>query len=51
MYNCGLEDIFSDYQRKKADAVDLAEGSRPGCDKASVQVSTGVLDQGMCSRG
>ncbi len=35
----------------KADALHAAEGSRPGCDKASIQVTTGVLDQGMCSRG
>ncbi len=34
----------------KADALDLAEGSRPVCVMASVQVTTGVLDQGMCSK-
>jgi hypothetical protein len=37
--------------REKADAFDAAEGSKPGCDKASVQVTTGVLDQGMSPKG
>ncbi len=35
----------------KADALDAAEGSRPVSDLASMQVTTGVLDQGMCSKG
>ena len=35
----------------KADAVDEAEGSRPGCALASIQVTTGVEDQGMYSKG
>ncbi len=29
-------------QQEKADALNSAEGSRPGCAMASVQVTTGV---------
>jgi hypothetical protein len=36
---------------KKADTLDFVEGSRPEYDMASIQVTTGVLDQGMCSKG
>ena len=52
--------IFEDFDLRKgnfqknegkADALDLAEGSRPVIVMASVQVTTGVLDQGMCSKG
>ena len=35
----------------KADALHAAEGSSPGCAMASIQDTTGVLDQGMYSRG
>ena len=35
----------------KADSLNLLEGSSPGHAKASVQDSTGVLDQGMYSQG
>jgi len=35
----------------KADAMEWAEGSRPGRDMASAQVTTGVFDQGMFSKG
>jgi len=35
----------------KADAVSGVEGSRPGCAKASIEVTTGVEEQGMSSRG
>jgi hypothetical protein len=35
----------------KADAVIGVEGSRPGCAKASIEVTTGVEEQGMSSRG
>ena len=31
----------------KADAVNEAEGSRPGCARASVQDTTGVKERGM----
>jgi hypothetical protein len=37
--------------RGKADALKAAEGSRPAGVMASRQVTTGVLDQGMCSKG
>jgi len=46
--------VRKDNSRKsegKADALDAAEGSRPACAMASVQVTTGVLDQGMFSKG
>lgn len=36
---------------RKVDALEFAEGIRPAGDLASVQVTTGVLDQGMCSKG
>jgi hypothetical protein len=35
----------------KANAVIEAEGSRPECAKASTEVTTGVEEQGMSSRG
>jgi len=35
----------------KADAVNEAEGSNPGCDKASVEDTTGVEEQGMSAKG
>ena len=35
----------------KADVVIEMEGSSPGYDKASVQDTTGVEEQGMSSRG
>ena len=35
----------------KADAVIEVEGSRPECAKASAEVTTGVEEQGMSSRG
>ena len=50
MYNCGPIGISSG-SRTKADVVQKAEGSRPGDDMASVQVTVGVLDQGMFSKG
>ena len=37
--------------RVKADVLDYAEGSSPGCAMASDRDTTGVLDQGMCSKG
>ncbi len=37
--------------RRKADAIQYAEGSRPECAMASIQVTTGVIDQGMFSKG
>ena len=35
----------------KADAVIEVEGSRPECEMASAEVTTGVEEQGMSSRG
>jgi len=35
----------------KANAVIEVEGSRPECVKASAEVTTGVEEQGMSSRG
>jgi hypothetical protein len=37
--------------REKADALDAVEGSSPLYAMASVKDTTGVLDQGMCSKG
>ena len=37
--------------RGKADAVNGAEGSRTLCDKASMEATTGVEEQGMSSEG
>ncbi len=36
---------------EKADVLDLTEGSSPLHEMASAGVTTGVLDQGMCSKG
>ena len=49
MYSCGHWIILQVWE--KADALEQAEGSRPGCAMASVEVTTGVLDQGMDSKG
>ena len=49
MYSCGQLD--NPPEAEKADAMDWAEGSRPECDLASIQVTTGVFDQGMFSKG
>ena len=35
----------------KADTLEWVEGSKPECARASIQVSTGVLDHCMCSKG
>jgi hypothetical protein len=48
MYSCGH---WITSQEGKADALDAAEGSSPECAMASIQDTTGVLDQGMDSKG
>ncbi len=40
MYSCGLKDNPAVWE--KADGLDWSEGSRPECDMASIQVTTGV---------
>jgi hypothetical protein len=37
--------------QEKADAFYAVEGSNPDCDMASFQDTTGILDQGMFSKG
>ena len=49
MYSCGH--WINLRKQEKADALEHAEGSRPECVRASVEVATGVLDQGMDSNG
>ena len=56
MYNRGQAEkkIAKDKRQRiggKADAVIEVEGSRPECAKASAEVTTGVEEQGMRSRG
>ena len=49
-YNRGLM-IASSTLEVKADGLRKPEGSRPGYAMASVEVTTGVRDQGMHSQG
>ena len=49
MYSCGHCD--NPAKQEKADALECAEGSSPEFDMASIQDTTGVLDQGMFSKG
>jgi hypothetical protein len=55
LYNRGqVEKITKDKRRNiggKANAVIEVEGSRPECAKASTEVTTGVEEQGMSSKG
>jgi len=55
LYNRGqVKKITKDKRRNiggKANAVIEAEGSNPGHEKASVEDTTGVEEQGMSSRG
>jgi hypothetical protein len=53
MYSCGHRIIRHSLSGvpEKADAFHPAEGSRPGRDRARVQATTGVLDQGMSPKG
>ena len=56
MYNRGQTNVVVRRDKRqriggKADAVIEVEGSRPECAKASAEVTTGVEEQGMSSRG
>jgi hypothetical protein len=53
MYSCGHRIIGRCVRgmSEKADAFQSAEGSRSGCYTARIQVTTGVLDQGMSPKG
>jgi hypothetical protein len=44
MYSRGHVDKFFRTGGVKADALQHAEGSRPECVRASIEVTTGVLD-------
>ncbi len=47
---CIVVVLYNPVQQEKADALDAAEGSNPELDMASIQGTTGVLDQGMFSK-
>ena len=42
---------YSSGMAEKADALQAAEGSRPGHERARVQDTTGVCEQGMYAQG
>ena len=50
MYGCGRKDNFLEAGRK-ADVIDVSEGSSPGSEMASYRDTTGVLERGMCLKG
>jgi len=47
---CIVVVLYNPVQQEKADALDAAEGSNPELGMASIQGTTGVLDQGMFSK-